>query len=182
MHVIESIIISPGDASVTEVSAAGAVSIPIGVARHFDALGQALEAHLGAPCTFAEGPVSEWGPETILICRPDVLYVLVQNGCSAFSRLVCVDLNRTNILDRVEAFGLAAAIDVLDYASWMSDSRLPGALFGRKELVSQIRAEPDAGLLKSGKRYTRMTRADTNLPTLLADYLAEYFRAGLGAN
>jgi hypothetical protein len=179
---IDSIIIAPGTASVTEVSAAGAVSIPIRVARRFDALAKALGTRLHARCIFAESLVRDWGSDTVLICRPDVLHELEQMGCAAFPRVVCIDLNRTNILNRVEALGLAAAVDVLDYAAWMRDAERPGALFGRKELVANIGAVSDTHALQSGLRYTRMTRGKDALPDLLADYLTAYSRAGFGGD
>lgn len=181
MNTIKSIIIIPGDAQVTEVSDTGAVPVSIRSARRFDELAEALSRRLRVPASVFEGAAPAPGQGTVVVCRPDVLYRLEEAGSTELSWVVAVDLNRVNVLEKLETLGLAAAIEVRDYLDWLTRSSRPAAIFGRKELVSRIAASADAHPLQSGARYTRMTRDKGDLPMFLADYLAAYADAGLTA-
>jgi hypothetical protein len=178
---IESIVVVPGDARVTEVSDRGAVPVPIRTARRLDELAEALGRRLGVPASVSEGAAPAPGDGTLVVCRPDVLHGLAQVGSPGLSWVVAVDLDRTSVLERAESLGLAAAVEVRDYLDWLTSASRPPAIVGRKELAPRIAATIDARPLQSSRRYARMTRPEGDLPTLLADYLAAYAEAGLAA-
>src|SRR5262245_20121352 len=117
---IQSVVVVPGDARVTEVSDRGAVPLSIRTARRLDELAEALNRRLRVPAYVSEGAVPTPGRGTLVVCRPDVLHGLAQAGSLGMSWVVAVDLMRTEVLERAETLGLAAAVEVQDYLAWLS--------------------------------------------------------------
>ncbi|HEX8212586.1 MAG TPA: hypothetical protein VF584_20580 [Longimicrobium sp.] len=179
MSRIESIVIVPGDARVTEVSDHGAVAVPLRSARRHDALAEALGRRLGVPAAVAEGAVPVPGGGTLVVCRPDVLDRLEESSPARLRWVVALELSRTLVLEKAEALELAAAVEVRDYGDWLTSAARPAAIFGRTALAAHIGAQIDPDPLHSGTHYARMTRARGDLPGLLGDYLAAYAEAYL---
>jgi hypothetical protein len=179
VHAIESIVIVPGGARVTEVSEGGAVAVPLRSARRYDALAEALGRRLGVPAAVAQGAAPEPGGGMLVLCRPDVLDRLEEASPAAFSWVVALDLNRAEVLEKTEVQELAAAVEVRDYLDWLTSAARPAAIFGRTALAARIGARVDPNPLQSGTRYARLIRAEGDLPGLLGDYLAAYAEAFL---
>ncbi|WP_148313849.1 hypothetical protein [Sorangium cellulosum] len=181
MNVIESVVVFPGTATVTHVSSAGVVPIPIRSAGRFDELAQALGLRLSVPALVIEQGTPSPGGGTLVICPPDVMHDLEVSGARGLPWVVVVDMDRAKVVRRAEALGLAATVEVQDYANWVDGLPQPPAIYGRKELAERIGAVASEHPLHAGPRYARMTRAGGDLPMLLADYLAAYAEAGLPA-
>ncbi len=168
-----SIVVAPGNASVTRVTSDGAVTIPIRRAGRFDELAEALTRRLGLSASVVEGDAPALGDDMLLVCRPDVLHDLWRERDS-LPGVVAVDLERAEVVSFAERLGLAATIGADDYAAWVNGDREPPAIYGRRELAAAIGAAASTHPPHSGPRYARLTRAEGDLPALLGDYLAAY--------
>jgi hypothetical protein len=179
--VIRSIVVVPGGAHVTHVSDRGAVPVPLRTARRFDELAAALGRRVGVPASVSDAADPPLQEGTVVVCRPDVLHRLAEAVGGTLPWVIAVDLDRTAILERPEALGLAGAVGVADYFDWLNSAPRPAAIFGRKEIASAIGATVDTRPLQSTPRYTRMTRDGGDLPALLGDYLLAYAAADIPA-
>jgi hypothetical protein len=172
---IARILVAPGGATVTQVSAGGAVPVPIRRAGRFDDLAADLGRRLDVPAEVREGTPGALvpGAGTLVVCRPDVLDHLARAYPAALPWVVAVDLLRNHVLDEAELHGLAAAVEALAYEAWVYGDARPPAVYGRLDVAKAIGAEVSTDPLGVGARYGRFThpRADS-LPALLALYLA----------
>jgi hypothetical protein len=178
MSKIESIVIQLGTARVYR----NGVEIPLRIAQRLDDLACALEAQMCVPASVRE--TLQASPDgTVVICDSDTLEPLVEGNHAAMPWVVVIDESPKAALRRAEALDLAAVVVVDDYEDWVDSPKYPAALFGRKDVADRIGATTGTQesrlsrscprILLEGPRYARMTRAG-ELPTLLADYLADY--------
>jgi hypothetical protein len=168
---IQRIVVAPGNATVTRVSSGGSVRIPIRRAGRFDDLAAELSRRLGVPAEVREtGPVMP-STGTLVVCRPDVLYDLVDTRPATLPWVVGVDLLRRDALDQAETHGLAAAVSLVEYQSWVDGEDRQPAIYGRRDAAAKMDAAVDS--MEIGPRYARITSpAATSLPALLATYLS----------
>ncbi|CAL9463813.1 hypothetical protein SUDANB95_02678 [Actinosynnema sp. ALI-1.44] len=172
------VVVVPGDATVTDVSDAGAVCVPIRAARRFDDLAAVLGARLGVPAEVSD----DWSgleptPGIVVVCRPDGLWRL--ENSDALAQVVVVDMPRGEVLTRTEELGLAASVQSPDYQAWLS-GRGPAAFHGRAALAASLGATTSDNPLERGTRYARLTFPHADLPAALADYLAALTASGFG--
>jgi hypothetical protein len=170
---IQHVVAVPGNATVTRVSSGGAVRIPVRRARRFDDLAAELGRLFGVSAEVRDSGLPEPGAGTLVVCRPDVLDELADRRPRALLWVVGVDLLRGYVLDEAETHGLAAAVSVPDYGSWVHGQGGAPAIYGRREVAATVGADLVVDPLQVTARYARITSPRAiSLPELLGTYLA----------
>ncbi|MGE3510421.1 MAG: hypothetical protein AB7N65_16245 [Vicinamibacterales bacterium] len=176
---IAAIIIVPGRARTTTVSAEGRASTSVRLSRRMDDFAAGMAQRLGIPVTVEDERPSLDALETVVLCRADVLDDLVQTAPAGLRRVVGLELNRGSAMQQCETLMLAGAVETLDYLAWLQGPPSAPGVIGRTELAAPLGAVIDRRMPQRGPRYARLVRSGSDLPSLLADYLVLYASAGL---
>ena len=169
---IQRIVVVPGNATVRRVSSDGAVRIPIRRARRFDDLAAELGHHLGVPAAVQDRGPTVPGAGTLVVGRPDVVDELADLHPGNLRWVVGVDLLRGDALGVAETHGLAAAVTVPDYMSWVDGDGARPSLYGRRDVAEKAGADLVVDPRQVGTRYAHITSPTApDLPALLATYL-----------
>jgi hypothetical protein len=91
-------------------------------------------------------------------------------------RVVLINADRSNVLQRLEERGLAAAIEKHRYYLWRTQRQHEngGGVFGRKEVAARLGATFSAGSFESKHYGLLSSEGYKDLPSLLVSYLVAY--------
>jgi hypothetical protein len=174
---ISDLAFAPGTATVTEVSDAGAVTYPVRQAHRFDEFAERLGRLLDVPSRVYEDVVPQPGRGTVLIARPDVLDLLIEEhpGQAAWPWVVVVGAVRPELFRLSEAHELAATVDSRVYADWLHGSTAEPALVGDRAAAPGMDASVTPDLMFRKSRYAHLkVPGNKDLVELLALYLRVY--------
>jgi hypothetical protein len=174
---ISDLAIAPGTATVTEVSDTGAVTHPVRQAHRFDEFAEQLGGLLNVPSGVYGDLVPQPGRGTVLIARPDVLDLLIEEHPhqSTWSSVVVVGVVRPELFRLAEAHRLAATVDSRVYADWLHESAAEPALVGDRAAAPGMGASVTPDLMFQKSRYAHLkVPGNEDLVELLARYLKAY--------
>jgi hypothetical protein len=151
-------------------------------ARAFDAvdeLAAALGAATGTTVPVIEGTLADAPADGYLVVfdYQDLAWFAALGG-----RIVLINADRASVLEDVERYGLAAAIEKHRYFQWRTrrQEETGRGVFGRKDVAARLDGLHDTGYRETARYQLLASSRYPDLVSLLAAYLAAHERVVQG--